>query len=638
MHPGAGNSRDGAASEVGTGVIRLTVRTLTAGESHTVRIGQSASVDALKASIEDVEGTAMALQRLAIMTSDGSATRQLSHGSALLSEYDLQDGSMLLLVKRHAPHSSSDGSMPDAAAVDAAAASGDFSPRSSIGSVQGQSGGGGSPDRLSVASSAASSNESRIPVHRGTPTRNGNSQRLSGTNAHDVSEEDIERKRGDADDNMSGGDDNEKEDPGEQTAGAKKKAAAAAQAERLRRLSEPVRPRGLELNELSTPEGEKKSTPAKKRLPGNKALVTGAATPKGPSTKSIAELKREKAEAEAAEEEARRKSEAWKRKRAREAAREAAAQAQASATGTGKDGSGGQGEGELGEAEAPRQQSNRRGGKSGSKGSNERKEQNKDDREQQRKGKRASKGKEGRRGKATGDDETTKRKPKTKQRRQGKAESGSGMESGSDLEELQPTASSKNVDTPERSRRAGESRRGAGGVVEADEISISLIDNDDSDSSSICSSPDRSRSDGRGGGSRSVDGGSSSSSSRSMQREKERGYLSSTSDSYSEDSDEDYIHTIRSPVLSASPTSGAGGGGGGGGGGGRVGSGRLSLVSPPPAVVQPRPILSSMSLGFPGGTGETTKGGVLFATARFGARVRVCTDHSHIYRQYASVS
>jgi hypothetical protein len=50
-------------------------------------------------SVENGTGTPIAAQRLAVMTSAGDATRQLQQGTALLSDFDLQDGSMLLLVR-----------------------------------------------------------------------------------------------------------------------------------------------------------------------------------------------------------------------------------------------------------------------------------------------------------------------------------------------------------------------------------------------------------------------------------------------------------------------------------------------------------------------------------------------------------
>ena len=49
-------------------VIRIMIKTLT-GEDYAVRIGKTASVDALKALVEAVEGTPMDSQRLAVRVS-----------------------------------------------------------------------------------------------------------------------------------------------------------------------------------------------------------------------------------------------------------------------------------------------------------------------------------------------------------------------------------------------------------------------------------------------------------------------------------------------------------------------------------------------------------------------------------------
>ena len=94
--PGASGGADDGGER-----LRLLIKTLT-GETFDVSIHSKASVAELKAAIEGAEGTSPDSQRLALMTSEGTATRQLG-AKAMLSEYGLQDGSRLLLVKRLQP-------------------------------------------------------------------------------------------------------------------------------------------------------------------------------------------------------------------------------------------------------------------------------------------------------------------------------------------------------------------------------------------------------------------------------------------------------------------------------------------------------------------------------------------------------
>ena len=296
--------------------------------------------------------------------------------------------------------------------------------------------------------------------------------------------------------------------------GEKQKSAAAAQAARLARLAEPKPRVDVEPEEVRLPQKKKKKPVG--RLAALQQSSAGMLTPKGPATKTTAEIRREKEEAAEAERKAERKAEAWKRRRAREKARQAAASA--------------------GVAVAPKKGSDIPKTKPAAK-KGEPPEENKT---KEKKNKRIQ-------GENGGSTKALEAPPKEQAKR-----------------EQQQQEKSATVDTGEIDLGLSASGKSAN------------ADNDD-DESSRQQQPDSRR----------------------------RGYLDDTSDSYSEDSDEDYIHSIRSPALSET-ASGQ--------------TPKLSLVAPPPAVVHPRPILSSMSLGFPGGGGETTKGGVLFATARFGAR------------------
>lgn len=598
------NLHDGLPTKpTSSGAIKITVKTLTAGESYTVRIGQTASVDALKASVETIEGTEAALQRLAIMTSDGSTTRQLTQGSALLSDYDLQDGATLLLVKRlrHASLStSSDSSTPTQEVSNR-----DARWSSVPGDEHVTTSDGGSPDRLSVASSGGS--ESRIPVHRGTPPRNGKSANRSdqssgaamehpteiGRQQDHGSSDDVEDEKENARDTRvtSVGEEGEGAGAGAEAGGTKKKAAAAAaQAERLRRLAEPVRPRGLELNvqasssEASAEEEKvKKKKKTKSSAVRREAVLAGAATPKGAATKTTAELKREKADAEAAEQEARRKAEAWKRKRAREAARKAATQARADAIRSGThDPDHPDGCSEAGEQPKIRPGTGRQMSTS-------------DDRSDSMANVR--------REASVTLEEQLPRRARAGTRSSEKESLGSGRKAAVNQRERKLKKVEQREDDDEnnggvvRTASPGRLQSAPSGnySVDTDEVSIDLESDDDTRTSSNSryrSTPQRKLSHTDSGHSRS--------------------YLSSTSDSYSEDSDEDYVHSVRSTAPAQCSTAPATVGG--------SGTSRLSLVAPPATAVRPRPILSSMSLGFPGGAGETTKGNVLFSTARFGAR------------------